>query len=335
MYYFGKRYYDPAIGRWLSCDPAEQGWSPYVYCSGNPVNMVDPDGEFVIEALVIAYRLYQIYSLANMAYQMYDAYQHGGFGAMMNAGMQIGAPYFIGSAVGGVMGGYGGGLLRDMAVGGVSGAVTGGTVSAMFGGSFKDGAISGGIVGALSAGIGYYGNKALEKVNSMDIEETGKGDVQKTEKGTLYYGKDEAPEGLPYAEYSYETVLGGECVVTSEYLSPTRDRHLGTDFRRVDGSKWGDPVFSGVEGVVTRYRANGKFGGRENNVYVDAGNGLTVSYHHVKPTTNIRAGARLSTYTPIGSISKTGHFIGTPSPHVHIQPSFHGILFNSKYIFKR
>lgn len=170
FYYFGARYYDPNTKRWLSCDPAEQGWSPYVYCGGNPVNLVDPDGEFVIEALVLAYKLYQIYSYANMAYQMYDAYQHGGFGTMMSVGMQMGASYVIGSAVGGVMGGYGGGLLRDMTVGGVSVAVTGGTVSAMFGGSFKDGAISGGIGGALSAGISWTGQYA-----SLNIKATAAG----------------------------------------------------------------------------------------------------------------------------------------------------------------
>ncbi len=46
-YYFGARYYDPAIARWLSVDPRafKKSWlSPYVYCSNNPKNRFDPDG---------------------------------------------------------------------------------------------------------------------------------------------------------------------------------------------------------------------------------------------------------------------------------------------------
>jgi RHS repeat-associated protein len=45
--YFGARYYDPAIGRFLSFDPLTQQfpeWSPYVYSFNNPVNYFDPDG---------------------------------------------------------------------------------------------------------------------------------------------------------------------------------------------------------------------------------------------------------------------------------------------------
>ncbi len=55
--YFGARYYDPAIGRWLSVDPALLKWStsrimqhqlfglsPYAYVRNNPINRFDPDG---------------------------------------------------------------------------------------------------------------------------------------------------------------------------------------------------------------------------------------------------------------------------------------------------
>jgi RHS repeat-associated protein len=44
---YGARWYDAAVGRWGSVDPLaeKRQWiSPYVYCSGNPVNRIDPDG---------------------------------------------------------------------------------------------------------------------------------------------------------------------------------------------------------------------------------------------------------------------------------------------------
>ena len=47
LYYYGARYLDPAGARWLSVDPMFEkymGMSPYNYCAGNPVKMVDPDG---------------------------------------------------------------------------------------------------------------------------------------------------------------------------------------------------------------------------------------------------------------------------------------------------
>lgn len=56
-YYFGARYYDAAIGRWLSVDPIRNrltglglldlgllSESPYVYTSNNPIIFIDKDG---------------------------------------------------------------------------------------------------------------------------------------------------------------------------------------------------------------------------------------------------------------------------------------------------
>lgn len=44
--YFGARYYDPRIGRWLTKDPLGMidGVNLYVYCNNNPVNWIDPWG---------------------------------------------------------------------------------------------------------------------------------------------------------------------------------------------------------------------------------------------------------------------------------------------------
>jgi len=50
-YDYGARGYYPAIGRFTTVDPlAEKYYSitPYAYCAGNPVNMIDPDGKQVL-----------------------------------------------------------------------------------------------------------------------------------------------------------------------------------------------------------------------------------------------------------------------------------------------
>jgi RHS repeat-associated protein len=45
---FGARMYDPSIARWLSPDPLAGMYfpiNPYVYCLGNPIIIIDPNGE--------------------------------------------------------------------------------------------------------------------------------------------------------------------------------------------------------------------------------------------------------------------------------------------------
>jgi RHS repeat-associated protein len=44
LYYYGARYYDPYIGRFISRDPAGDGINWYVYCANNPLALVDPTG---------------------------------------------------------------------------------------------------------------------------------------------------------------------------------------------------------------------------------------------------------------------------------------------------
>jgi RHS repeat-associated protein len=50
-YYYGARYYNPKWSFWLSVDPLAEEYpaiSSYTYVVCNPVNLIDPDGKFII-----------------------------------------------------------------------------------------------------------------------------------------------------------------------------------------------------------------------------------------------------------------------------------------------
>ena len=53
---YGARMYNPLIGSWLSPDPLADKYtstSPYVFCAGDPVNYVDPDGSFLQKVIAV------------------------------------------------------------------------------------------------------------------------------------------------------------------------------------------------------------------------------------------------------------------------------------------
>ena len=51
FYYYGARYYNPKWSQWYGVDPlAEQTMEPYIYCGNNPINYIDPDGNFRLPA---------------------------------------------------------------------------------------------------------------------------------------------------------------------------------------------------------------------------------------------------------------------------------------------
>jgi RHS repeat-associated protein len=44
LYYYGARFYDPELGKFVSMDPAKDGLNWYVYAHNNPLKYVDPTG---------------------------------------------------------------------------------------------------------------------------------------------------------------------------------------------------------------------------------------------------------------------------------------------------
>ncbi len=50
LYDYGARWMDAALGRFTTIDPMCEKYydiSPYAYCAGNPVNLIDPDGRII------------------------------------------------------------------------------------------------------------------------------------------------------------------------------------------------------------------------------------------------------------------------------------------------
>jgi len=57
FYDYGARNYDPALGRWMNMDALSEKYyseSPFNYVVNNPVNMIDPDGNFIVSAAFAA-----------------------------------------------------------------------------------------------------------------------------------------------------------------------------------------------------------------------------------------------------------------------------------------
>ncbi len=117
LYYFGARYYDPEIGRWLTQDPLGFGGKQlnlYVYVHNNPANMVDPDGEIAQFAIAVAGAAI---GGAVEAAKYFQAYQSGRISGAQYAGL-IGV-----GATTGVISSFGSGYLGGALFGGVGSAL--------------------------------------------------------------------------------------------------------------------------------------------------------------------------------------------------------------------
>jgi|GEM_PF-1653032 len=168
LYYFGQRYYDPELGRFISEDPAAQLLNPYVYAGNNPLMYADPDGEWFFSALLSVFG-----PLGTMIGGALDAAAWAGTtSAAINAGSQY---VMTGSVnMGSVWNSFGSGALSgalSFGIGEMMGhateglgktlahGVSGGLQSMANGGNFGSGFIGGAIgnmAGEASKGMGMW-----------------------------------------------------------------------------------------------------------------------------------------------------------------------------------
>lgn len=96
LYYYGARYYDPVIGRFVSCDPVlgslenPQTFNPYSYCINNPQTYVDPNGEFFWVPILIGAAIGALAG-GGVAYAAGYRPNQGQFWAFVGGGALLGA----------------------------------------------------------------------------------------------------------------------------------------------------------------------------------------------------------------------------------------------------
>jgi len=102
--YFGARFYDPTIGRFISRDPVEfrqdntMSFNRYVYANNNPYRFVDPNGELPI--LLAIPLIIKAADLAITAYDVHQAYQEDGVeGALKETAVSAGLSVVAGAKV--------------------------------------------------------------------------------------------------------------------------------------------------------------------------------------------------------------------------------------------
>ncbi|HFC92814.1 MAG TPA: hypothetical protein ENJ51_08390, partial [Leucothrix mucor] len=118
LYYVLVRYYSPHLGRFLSRDPLfTEGGSQnfYLYCDGDPLNRIDPTGEFIFTAILIGAVIGAVIGAGIEAYRQSKAIERGeqqGYD-----GWGIAKAGAIGGAIGAVGGGVGAAVEGAFAVG--------------------------------------------------------------------------------------------------------------------------------------------------------------------------------------------------------------------------
>ncbi len=133
LYYYGARYYDPVVGRFISADsmvpdPSNpQDFNRYTYVRNNPIIYSDPTGHFILSAILLGAAIsgafYTTTAVANNSFQFNDFMESvtiGAFAGLTGAAVGAGTYALLGeTALAGL--GLGGDIMTGALVGAASG----------------------------------------------------------------------------------------------------------------------------------------------------------------------------------------------------------------------
>jgi RHS repeat-associated protein len=167
LYYYGARYYDPALGRFVSADSIVQDSSDpqtlnrYSYCRNNPIILTDPTGHFIfgefLKSFASGFVGGAVFVLtggsgAPITAGIWAGMAAGGTSAALHGG-DVGQ-ILQGAVLGGALGGIGGGIYSTFGATGVYATLAGGAAyatatSGLNGLAYYGGGIIGGALGAV------------------------------------------------------------------------------------------------------------------------------------------------------------------------------------------
>jgi RHS repeat-associated protein len=265
LYFFGERHYDPAVGRFITPDPAAQYLNPYVLGADNPISQIDPNGEFAFLAVIIIGAVIGAYMGAAAVNHDYNPANWDWKSGKTYAGLFGGA----------VIGAVGGVIVEVAATAGVAAGIAGAVLvgagenaafTAMGGGSAKDILISaaeGAAFGFLFGGAGAALGRLFRGAGSAASEAGGLGRAGRAARAgaELVENSSEAAEsavarGLRSSCSSFlpgETVLGADGSTRPIEALAVGDRVLGyVQTEDASGSFQVAATLSGETSAITK-----------------------------------------------------------------------------------